>query len=51
MKLKEKLRLMCEIEKRNLERIKAFAAKPRKRHSSAFREKTMENISGKQEPK
>lgn len=43
MKLKDKLRLMEEIEKRNQSRIKVFACKPRKYHSRDFREKTEGN--------
>lgn len=51
MKVKEKLTLMREIEKRNQARIKAFTAKPRKRPSSAFKEKTMGNWSEQKKPK
>lgn len=51
MKLKEKLILMRDIEKRNQERIKAFTAKPRKRPSSAFKEKTMGNLPEPKKPK
>lgn len=51
MKLKEKLNLMRAIEERNQARIKTFTAKPRKRHSSAFKEKTMGNRSEQKKPK
>ena len=43
MKLKDKLRLMVEIEKRNQARIKDFTYQLRKRPSSGFNKKTEGN--------
>ena len=40
MKLKDKLRLMEEIESRNQARMNAFTCRPRKRPSSGFKGKT-----------
>lgn len=51
MKLKEKLILMHDIEKRNQERIKNFSAKPRKRPSIGFKEKTEDNMATPKKPK
>ena len=51
MKLKEKLRLMKEIEKRNQARIKDFVCKPRKRLSRGFRKKTEGNRAIAKKPK
>lgn len=51
MKLKDKLRLMEEIEKRNQARIKAFTCKPRKRPSSGFQKKTEGNRAKVKKPK
>ena len=51
MKLKDKLRLMDEIEKRNQARIKAFTCRPRKRPSSGFKEKTEDNRVRPKKPK
>lgn len=43
MKLKDKLRLMEEIEKHNQARIKDFTCKPRKPHSGGFKKNTEGN--------
>ena len=51
MKLKDKLRLMEEIEKHNQARIKAFTCKPRKRPSSGFQKKTEGNRTKAKKPK
>ena len=51
MKLKDKLRLMEEIEKRNQARIKDFACKPRKRPSSGFKKKAEGNRVTPKKPK
>ena len=51
MKLKDKLRLMGEIEKRNQARIKAFTCKPRKSPSSGFKKKTEGNRVTPEKPK
>lgn len=51
MKLKDKLRLMQEIEKHNQARIKAFTCKPRKRPSSGFKKKTGGNRVRPKKPK
>lgn len=51
MKLKDKLRLMKEIEKRNQARIKDFTCKPRKRPSSGFEKKTEGNRVKAKKPK
>lgn len=51
MKLKDKLRLMEEIEKRNQARIRTFTCKPRKRPSSRFKEKTEGNMVTPKKPK
>lgn len=51
MKLKDKLRLMQEIEKRNQTRIKDFTCKPRKRPSSGFQKKTEGNRVKAKKPK
>lgn len=51
MKLKDKLRLMQEIEKRNQTRIKNFTCKLRKRPSSGFRKKTEGNRVKAKKPK
>ena len=51
MKLKDKLKLMDEIEKRNQARIKAFTCKPRKRPFNGFKEKTEGNRITPKKPK
>ena len=51
VKLKDKLRLMGEIEKRNQARIKAFTCKPRKSPSSGFEKKTEGNRVTPEKPK
>lgn len=51
MKLKDKLRLMEKIEKRNQARIKDFTCKPRKRPSSGFKKKTEGNRVNAEKPK
>ena len=51
MRLKEKLKLMRDIEARNQKRTKAFAAKARKRPSSTFKEKAIGNLHEPKKPK
>lgn len=51
MKLKDKLRLMVEIEKRNQARIKDFICQLRKRPSSGFKKKTDGNRTTPKKPK
>lgn len=51
MKLKDKLRLMGEMEKRNRARIADFVCKPRKCPSSGFEKRAEGNRSKVQKPK
>lgn len=51
MKLKDKLRLMDEIERRNQARIKDFIRKSRKGRSSGSDEKTEDNRVPGKKPK
>lgn len=51
MKLKDKLKLMGEMEKRNQARIRDYICKPRKRPSSGFKKRAGGNRSKVPKPK